>query len=65
MKNFINKAIRICRTTENRHFIWFANLLEKHMDGIISHAIMNISSGKVEGTNNMIKTLKKKGLWIS
>lgn len=59
MKIFINKAIRICRTTENRHFIWFANLLE-NQDGIIAYATMNISSGKVEGTNNLLKTLRRK-----
>ena len=61
MKIFINHAIRVCRTTENKHFLWFARLLENHMDGIISHATMNISSGRVEGTNNMIKTLRRKG----
>ena len=60
MKIFINQAIRGCRTTENKHFLWFARLLENHMDGIISHATMNISSGRVEGTNNMIKTLRRK-----
>lgn len=31
------------------------------MDGIINHAVFHISSGKVEGTNNMIKTLRRKG----
>jgi transposase len=61
MKIYINRAIRTCRSTENKHFEWFANLLENHLDGIISHAAMKISSGKVEGTNNMIKTLRRKG----
>lgn len=61
MKIYINRAIRTCRSTENKHFEWFANLLEKHMDGIVSHATMKLSSGKVEGTNNMIKTLRRRG----
>lgn len=28
MKIFINRAIRTCRDTMNKHFEWFANLLE-------------------------------------
>lgn len=60
MKIHINKIIRICEATGNEHFKWFANLLKSHYDGIISHAKMPISSGKVEGTNQMIKTLRRK-----
>ncbi len=61
MKIHINRIIRLCDETDNKHFKWFARLLENHMDGIINHAIFHISSGKVEGTNNMIKTLRRKG----
>ena len=61
MKIYIKRIIRTCKATENKHFIWFAKLLEEHMKGIISHARVHISSGKVEGTNQMIKTLRRKG----
>ena len=61
MKIHINRIIRICRATGNKHFIWFANLLENHLDGILTYAKHRISSGKVEGTNNMIKSLRRKG----
>lgn len=61
MKIHINRIIRTCRATDNTHFLWFANLLENHMDGIITHARLQISSGKVEGTNQMIKTLRRQG----
>lgn len=54
MKIHINRIIRTCKATENKHFIWFAKLLEEHMKGISSHARVHISSGKVEGTNQMI-----------
>lgn len=37
--------------------VW--KMLEKRMDGIVSHAQYHISNGPVEGTNNMIKTLRK------
>ena len=60
MKIHINRIIRLCNETDNTHFKWFARLLENHKDGIINHAIFHISSGKVEGTNNMIKTLRRK-----
>ncbi len=59
MKRRINSIISICEETENKHFLWFANLLQSHYDGIIAHATYNISTGKVEGTNQMIKTLRR------
>ena len=60
MKNQVTKAITLCRDTENVHFCRYANFLEKHMQGIISHARYNISSGMVEGFNNKIKTMRRK-----
>ena len=61
MKIHINRIIRTCKATENKHFMWFAKLLDNHIEGIISHARVHISSGKVEGTNQMIKTLRRQG----
>ena len=61
MKIHINRIIRLCNETDNTHFKWFARLLENHKEGIINYAVFHISSGKVEGTNNMIKTLRRKG----
>lgn len=61
MKIHSNRIIRTCKATKNKHFMWFAKLLKNHMKGIISHARVHISSGKVEGTNQMIKTLRRKG----
>ena len=56
MADEITEIINICRETGNRHFRWFANLLENHFEGIIAHATYQLSSSKVEGTNNLIKT---------
>lgn len=61
MKIHINKIIRYCKETSNKHFEWFARLIEKHIDGILTHAKLPISSGKVEGMNNMIKTVRRQG----
>ena len=49
----------ICNGTQNEHFMWFAELLDKHFEGIIAHGTYRISSGKVEGTNNLIKTVRR------
>ena len=61
MRRKMREVVDACKSTGNRHFEWFARLVEGHMDGIVAHARYPISSGKVEGTNNMIKTLRRKG----
>jgi transposase len=50
----------LCDATGNRHFRWFSRLLSNHFEGIIAHATFRISTGKVEGTNNLIKTVRRK-----
>ena len=60
MRELIGHAAGICHGTGGRHFAWFARLLESHMDGICAHALHPVTSGKVEGANNMIKTLRRK-----
>lgn len=39
----------------------FAELKEKRIDGLVSHAVYPISTGKLEGFNNKIKVLKRIG----
>ena len=41
--------------------IRFAELKEKRIDGLISHARFPISTGKLEGFNNKIKVAKRVG----
>lgn len=53
--------IDICIETENSHFKWFARLLQRHLSGIYSFAKYRISTGKLEGINNKIKTERCKG----
>ena len=60
MSSEITEIIDICNDTGDKHFMWFARLLENHYEGIIAHATYRISSGKVEGTNNLIKTLRRR-----
>ncbi|MBR0444859.1 MAG: transposase [Clostridia bacterium] len=41
--------------------IKFAELKEKRMEGLVSHAVFPISTGKLEGFNNKIKVAKRTG----
>lgn len=59
MINQICEIIETCWETENPHFIWFGNLLNNHLPGIVTHAYLPISSGKMEGINNKIKTVRR------
>lgn len=59
MKKEIDEIIDMCETNGNKHLLWFSKLLKNHYDGIISHAKYKISSGKIEGINNKIKTLRR------
>lgn len=61
MADLLNKIIDTCRATENVHFLWFANMLEKHWRGIITHSVLKLSNGKIEGINNRIKTVRRMG----
>ena len=61
MSKTMIEIIDFCRSTGNPHFKWFANLIENHFEGIIAHATYQITSGKVEGINNKIKTLRRQG----
>lgn len=61
MAEQIISIIDTCNATGNEHLEWFARLLENHFEGIIAHASLRISSGKIEGINNKIKTLRRQG----
>lgn len=51
----------MCEASGNKHLLWFGRLLDNHFEGIIAHATYQISSGKVEGINQKIKTLRRHG----
>ena len=61
MAKAMTEIMQLCKGTHNRHFRWFENLIDKHFEGIIAHATYKITSGKVEGINNKIKTLRRQG----
>lgn len=64
MAKRIDEIIETCSSTGNRHFKWFARLLKSHYKGIIAYATFHITSGKIEGINNKIKTLRRQAYGI-
>lgn len=61
MAEKITDSIDLCEATDCKPLRWFGRLLTNHFEGIIAHAAYPISSGKVEGTNQRIKTLRRQG----
>lgn len=59
MVNDITQIIDLCKASKNERLLWFSRLLLNHFEGIIAHATYKISSGKIEGINNKIKTLRR------
>lgn len=61
MAEKITDIIDLCEATNSKPLRWFGRLLLNHFEGIIAHATYPISSGKVEGINQRIKTLRRQG----
>ena len=61
MAEEISDIMDICAVTQNKHLLRFRRILGEHFEGIIAHATFNISAGRIEGINNKIKTLRRKG----
>lgn len=59
LEDAILDAMWLCEQNGNKHLIKFMNLLYNHLDGIVTHAEYHISSGKIEGINNKIKTVRR------
>ncbi|MBQ6504541.1 MAG: ISL3 family transposase [Flexilinea sp.] len=61
MAESIIEIMDMCEESTNEHLLWFSKLLSSHFTGIIAHATYHISSGKIEGINQKIKTLRRHG----
>lgn len=60
MEEKLDAVIDQCGSTGNEYFQKFARMLRPHSAGIVSHARFPFSSGKVEGTVNKIKTIRRR-----
>jgi transposase len=59
MENSLYDIMALCEGNGNEHLLWFKNLIYNHLEGIVTHADIKISTGKIEGVNNKIKTLRR------
>ena len=59
MRQIMAGIITVCRETGNEHFKWFARLITGHIEGILAYAKHRVTSGKCEGTVNLIRTVRR------
>ncbi len=52
--------LTLARQSKVHEILIYAKTIESHIEGIVNHADHPISSGKLEGTNNLIKTIRRK-----
>lgn len=51
--------LAVARKTGLQELNGFCKMVEKRLQGIVNHAIYPISNGPLEGTNNLIKTIRR------
>lgn len=63
MGSEIAEIVWIClrENGDNKHLAWFGRLLMNHHKGIVGITKHRISTGKMEGFNNKIKTIRRQG----
>jgi transposase len=61
MAEKVIEIMDLCKASGNHHLLWFGKLIDSHFEGIIAHATYKLSSGKIEGINQKIKTLRRHG----
>lgn len=59
MKSGIQDWIKIARQSKVPEILKFCDTVESHLNGIVNHSKFNISTGKLEGTNNLAKVIKR------
>lgn len=59
-EDYLRAWIAEARATGIRQLVKFAKTLEQHWDGLVAYFDHRITTGKLEGVNNSIKTLKRK-----
>lgn len=58
-QTFLASRIDQARSIGLKHFVKLADMMEKHLSGLLSYFHHRISTGPLEGLNNKIKVLKR------
>jgi transposase len=59
LESGMHQWCHIARQSKIPELLSFAATVENHLQGIVNHAYHPISSGKLEGTNNLAKVIKR------
>ena len=59
MADEIASIMEFCQESGNSYLQRFGKMLDRHWEGIVAHGYYRISSGRVEGVNNLIKTVRR------
>ncbi len=59
METELAELLVLCAGSKHDYLIDFAYMITTHFDGISAHALYGISSGRIEGINNKIKSLRR------
>ncbi len=59
MDEHLGEIIDVSIDSGDSHLFWFAKLIADHLEGIITFPKHRMSTGKLEGINNKIKTVRR------
>lgn len=59
MKKCMKAISKKCEKSNNEHLLKFKKIIDNHFDGIVNYAKYKITTGRHEGFNNKIKTLRR------
>ena len=60
MADGIASIMDFCQESGNKHLQRFSKTLDRHWEGIVAHGYYRISSGRVEGVNSPVKTVRRR-----
>jgi transposase len=59
-KRHLDEWLDMARSSRIEPLVEFAKMLDAHREGILAHCKYKINNGRIEGTNNKIKVVKRK-----
>jgi transposase len=57
--------LRLAEQSGAEEILKFAKTIRRRIRGLVNHAIHPIASGKLEGTNNLVKTIRRQACGFS
>jgi transposase len=61
----LKRWLRLAKQSEAEEILKYAKTIRRRIKGLVNHAIHPITSGKLEGTNNLAKVIKRNAYGFS